>query len=334
MTDNFDLMMVPSNAKNAMGGTELMTRRLYDGSIPREILKEVQIVPTRLEGELDPTKVRLYVVHDLPGDPSCDILKNGGWNNFHRIIFVSNWQMQAFIKYYNIPWSKCMVLANAIEPIPEHEKPKDKISLIYFSTPHRGLQILVPVFEKLAEEFDNIELNVYSSFKLYGWDDRDAQFEALFDQCRNHPKINYMSAVSNEEIRNALTQNHILAYPSIWEETSCLVLIEAMSAGLVCVHPNYGALAETSANWTTMYQYNEDLNKHASLFYGILKNTIENLRDSNYFESAINFQKFYANNFYNWNNRKEQWAAVMQSLMEEPRGIVEDVRPMFHYKVT
>ena len=309
-----------------------MTRRLYDGSIPRELLEDYQIVPTRLQGELDPTKIRLYVVHDLPGDPSCDILKHGGWNKFHRIVFVSNWQMQAFIKHYQIPWSKCIVLQNAILPIPEHEKPSDKISLVYFSTPHRGLQILVPVFEKLAEEFENLELNVYSSFKLYGWDDKDAPFEPLFDRCREHPRINYHSAVSNEEIRTALTQNHILAYPSIWEETSCLVLMEAMSAGLICVHPNYGALAETASCWTNMYQWCEELNSHASVFYGMLRNAIENI-NSEAFQTTRRFQMFYANNFFNWENRKEQWITLMESLRGEPREIAEDNRPMFHYKV-
>lgn len=330
---NFDLMMVPSNAKNAMGGTELMTRRIYDGSVPRELLEQTQIVPTRLEGELDPTKVRLYVVHDLPGDPACDILRDNGWAKFHRIVFVSNWQMQAFIKFYNIPWSKCIVLPNAITPIPEHEKPTDKISLIYFSTPHRGLQILVPVFDKLSEEFDNIELNVYSSFSLYGWEDRDTQFEPLFDKCREHPKINYHGAVSNEEIRQALTQNHILAYPSIWEETSCLVLIESMSAGLLGVHPNLAALPETAANWTNMYQFHEDLNHHASVFYGVLKNTIENM-NSETSQNTKRFQTIYTNNFYNWENRKHQWTSIIQHLLGEPRDLPKvDNRQMFHYRV-
>jgi hypothetical protein len=41
-------------------------------------------------------------------------------------------------------------------------KSKERIKLIYHTTPHRGLQILVPVFEKLCEWHDDIELDVFS----------------------------------------------------------------------------------------------------------------------------------------------------------------------------
>lgn len=333
MENNFDLMIIHPSAKNANGGTELQTRRLYDGSIPRDLLEQCQIIPTRLVGELDPTKIRLYVVHDLPGDPSCEHLKYDGWNKFHRLLFVSNWQMQAFIKHYNIPWSKCLVLQNAIIPIEDHEKPKDKINLIYFSTPHRGLHILLPVFEKLAGEYDNIHLDVFSSFKLYGWEDQDAPFQELYNRCEAHEKITYHGAVDNLTIRNALKESHILAYPSVWEETSCLVLMESMSAGLCCVHPNYGALPETAANWTNMYQWQEDANAHANMFYGMLKEAIDNL----YIESTqkiLQIQRSYANTFYSWNNRKHQWAALIHGLLDEPRDLPKDEGPMFHYRVT
>ena len=332
VNDNFDLMIVPENAKNANGGTELMHRKLYDGSIPRELLEQCQIIPTRITGELDPTKIRIYVVHDLPGDPSCEHLKNGGWNKFHRIMFVSNHQMQNFIKHYNIPWSKCVVLQNAIVPLGQHTKPTDKINLIYFSTPHRGLQLLVPVFEKLAEEFDFIHLDVFSSFNLYGWTDRDAPFQELFDRCKSHDQISYHGAVSNHEIRNALQNSHILAYPSIWEETSCLVLIEAMSAGLCCVHPNYGALSETASNWTNMYQFQEDMSKHANLFYGMLRQSIIDYNEE-HVQAILKIQQSYVNTFYNWNNRKNQWIALITGLLGESRDLPADPKDVFHYVV-
>jgi hypothetical protein len=39
----------------------------------------------------------------------------------------------------------------------EQEKPKDKIVLVHHSNPQRGLSLLVDVFERLCEEYDNIE---------------------------------------------------------------------------------------------------------------------------------------------------------------------------------
>jgi UDP-glucose:(glucosyl)LPS alpha-1,2-glucosyltransferase len=320
-----------SLAVNAMGGTELMKYGLQK-RIPAELLDEFQIIVSRIDEKLDESKIRIYWLHDLPGDPAADHLRNGGWNKFHRLVFASNWQMQAFINYYDIPWSKCIVLQNAIEPIPQHEKPTDgTIRLAYWSTPHRGLNILVPVFDKLCEKYDNIELDVYSSFKLYGWEERDKQFEALFEACRNHPKINYHGAIPNEELRKNLEKTHILAYPSIWQETSCITLMEAMSAGIVSVHSNLGALHETSAGWSHMYQYHEDLNAHAHTFYQVLDGIIENYWDEG-IQSRAQSGKSYANVFYNWEFRKLQWEALLRSLINEPREISKSSGDMFVYR--
>ena len=303
-------------SKNAMGGTELMMNRLYE-NVDKDLLDQCQIIPSRVR-ELDETKIRILWQHDLPGDPESDHLKNEGHDRFHKIVFVSNWQMQAYINYYNIPWSKCVVMQNAITPIETHEKPTDKIKLIYTPTPHRGLQIVLPVFEKLCEEFDDIELDVYSSFKLYGWEERDTQYQPLFDRCNNNPKINYHGTVSNEELRTALSNAHIFAYPSIWPETSCLCLLEAMSARLVCIHPNFAALPETAANWSYMYQWNENPSEHAATFHMILADAIRSINEP-HVQNKLNFQKSYIDGFYNWEGRKHQWSALIRSLLDQPK---------------
>src|SRR5690242_15106238 len=102
-------------SKNANGGSELMIRKLAEILDPA-LLKECQIIGTRVR-DLDESKVRILWVHDLPYDPECAHLKNGGWRKFHKIVFVSNWQMQQFIFGFGIPWERCVVLLNAIEPI-------------------------------------------------------------------------------------------------------------------------------------------------------------------------------------------------------------------------
>lgn len=315
---------------NAMGGSEIIATALATRLDP-ELLKEFQIVNSRVR-DLDETKLRIFLAHDLPGDPESEFLKNGGWNVFHKLVFVSYWQMNAYISYYNIPWSKCVVMQNAIDAIPEHEKPTDKIKLAYWSTPHRGLNIVIPVFDKLCEKYDNIELDVYSSFKIYGWEARDEQFEPLFEACKNHPKINYHGSVPNQTIREALKDTHILAYPSIWQETSCIVLMEAMSGGLACVHSSLAALPETAANWTYMYQYDEDISKHAGAFYGMLDQVIENYYDES-IQSRIRSQQSYANIFYNWNIRVPQWNALLGSMLHMPRDLPKPSGEVFSYKV-
>jgi UDP-glucose:(glucosyl)LPS alpha-1,2-glucosyltransferase len=313
----------------ANGGTELMGRRL-ERSVSADLLDNFQIILTRV-ASLDNAKYRILWVHDHPEDPTLQHLANGGWRKFHRIVFVSNWQAQRFIERYRIPWSKCVVLLNAIEPIAhrsdEATSQDEKIKLVYHTTPSRGLALLLKAFEKLLEQRSNIELHLFSSFGLYGWQQRDEEYKVLFEWAEKRPSIVCHGAKSNETVREVLRSSHIFAYPAMLPETSCLCLMEAMSAGLQCVHPNLGALYETAANWTYMYHWQEDPGEHVRLFYRILNVVIETRNDEQITRKLLN-QKSYADVFYNWEVRAKQWEAFLKSVVSsnEPKEIPRDAR--------
>lgn len=301
--------------KNARGGTELMQERLHK-SIPEQLLNKFQIIPSRVR-ELDPDKKKILWLHDLPHDPESEHLKDPELRKrFSKIVAVSDWQMQMYNIISGVPYAESFVIKNAIDPIPVEKKEYNgTVNLIYHTTPHRGLEILIPVFEELSRIHDNIHLDVYSSFSIYGWEERDRQYQQLFDRCRAHPKITYHGAVPNEEIRQALVKSHIFAYPSIWPETSCLAAIEAMSAMNLVVCPNFAALAETCSNFAMMYQFNENKNLHAVQFAHTLdiaiKTVIQN-RGTTY--PYLDFQKQYFDYFYSWDKRKGEWLALLNSL--------------------
>ena len=102
--------------------------------------------------------------------------------------------------------------------------------------------------EMLNEKRKDFEVDIYSSTLLYGsefYKVHEKKYQSLFDKCKEIPNINYKGYANNEEVRQALMKSHILAYPCIFEETSCLAAIEAMAAGCKVVTTNYGALPET-----------------------------------------------------------------------------------------
>jgi UDP-glucose:(glucosyl)LPS alpha-1,2-glucosyltransferase len=319
---NEDLLEKNGLNLTAFGGTEIMMRGLFD-KLPRELLEKFQIIPSRTNIELDQNKVRILWVHDLPNDPMYSILKDGGWKNYHAIVFVSNWQMQQFIVHFGIEWSRCLVLQNAIEPIEKHDKPTDAINIAYWSTPHRGLQILVPVFKKLVEKHNNIMLHVFSSFGLYGWPDRDEQFKQIFEDCKLCDNIIVHPILSNKDMCEQLKNYHIMAYPSIWPETSCLCLMEAMSAGMLAIHPNFAALYETAANFTTMYQWTENINQHANKFYAILDAAINGINEP-LIQTRLLVQKAYADTVYTWQKRALEWKIFLNSIKDQPTTIIPE----------
>ena len=313
---NLDLMERNEVNKDSKGGTELLQERLYGGDIPRELLEKVQIVFSRAR-DLDPDKKKIYYCHDLPEDPESSRLSDPMYRKkFDKFVFVSNWQMEKYNEVRGVEYNRSTVIKNSIVPIDTTKRTKsDKIRLIYHTTPHRGLQLLVPAFVELCKRHNDITLDVYSSFKIYGWEQRDAQYQELFDICRNHPNIKYHGTVSNDEIREALLSADIFAYPSIWKETSCLSLIEAMSAGLLCIHPNLAALSETSMGLTWMYQWNEDANAHAGGFMQVLHQGIEVMRNQREaIEADLKLQKIQVDRVHGWNNKANEWKALLESI--------------------
>jgi len=297
-----------------MGGTELMGAGL-ERHVDPQLLSKFQIIRSRVR-QLDPTRKAILWLHDLPGDPESEHLRDpASRSRFAKIVMVSNWQMQQYKDCLGVPYSDCVVLKNAIEPIVDIDKGSDKIRLIYHPTPHRGLQILVPIFERLCDFHNDIELDVFSSFKLYGWQERDEQFESVIQRCKAHPKINYHGTQPNGVVRQALGRAHIFAYPSIWRETSCLCAMEAMSAGALIVAPNYAGLPETTGGFAIMYQWDEDVNRHAVMFLNQLNNAIVAWKQQRAgLLTHLETQKSYADNMYSWQRRAAEWTDFLTSI--------------------
>jgi UDP-glucose:(glucosyl)LPS alpha-1,2-glucosyltransferase len=320
-------------SKNAFGGTEI-TKRTIAKFVDEKLASEFQIIPSRVR-ELNEEKIRIYWQHDLAEDPEVNHLKDANSRNrFQKLVFSSNWQLQEFNTKLSLPLDDTIqVIETPIEPFDYTPKSKDKINIIYFSTPQRGLNILVPVFERIAEKYDNVHLDVFSSFKIYGWEDADKQYEPLYDKIRNHPKMTYHGFAPQAELRKALQNAHILAYPNIWKETSCRVLMESMSAGLMCVHPNLAALPDTSGGLTSMYQFNEDMNKHAMTFMQYLEHCID-VVNSDPLQNYLRFVKAYADSRFNINKISSQWTGLLQDLVEKYPTVESRkfAKKMFVYK--
>lgn len=303
-------------SKNAMGGTELMLHALHE-NVSKDLLDNFKIIPSRFRGH-DPARKSILWLHDLPNDPEAEKLNQASFRDeFAGLVFVSNWQMQAFNLITGVPYGgKATVLQNAIRPFGKITKPDTKkIRLIYHTTPHRGLALLIPVFEKLQEIHDDIELDIYSSFKIYGWEERDEPYKALFERAKANPSIRYHGSVSNEEVREALAQAHIFAYPCIWPETSCIAAIEAFAAGCIVVHPNYAALPETAGNFGWMYQWSENAQEHANRFANMLNRAIATVKeDYSALQTNNDYQQEYFNHFYSWDVRKVQWTTFLEGV--------------------
>jgi len=235
-------------------------------------------------------------------------------NKIDCFVYVSNWSYEKFRFFYKTPENRSLVIKNAIDPIPYKKKEKGKIKLIYTSTPWRGLEVLLDAFEMLNRK--DVELDIYSSTIIYGtqfYKQNEKNFAALFERAQKMKNVNYKGYAENAVIRQALQQSHIFAYPSIFEETSCIAAIEAGAAGCKMVTTNYGALYETCGEYATMVPFNPDKKALAINYAKALNYTINNYwNDDNL--AQLEIQTDYYNFYYSWNYRKQEWARLFNSL--------------------
>lgn len=252
---------------NAKGGTEFI-RDILLKSLTYYDTSKTAIHFSRPNKIYEDVK-NIFYAHDLPEDSSNDFVYNN-IEKFDAFVFVSEYQKFRYLTHNNqIPLHKCHVVYNTtgqyetlklgrISKKMNDVKNKD-IRFIYHTTPHRGLEVLYHVFDELSKKYENIHLDVYSSFDIYGWGERDNQFSALFEMIKNHKNMTYSKNIPRETLKKILPKYDVFLYPCIWEETYCIALSEAIENGILCVHNNYGCLPETSFGNTIMYNTGDSI---------------------------------------------------------------------------
>ncbi len=231
-------------------------------------------------------------------------------NKYDWYVFNSNWNFEQFTKKFELPTEKCLVIKNGIEniePISTIYKKGDLIKIIHHCTPWRGLSVLLGAMQLVKNPL--ISLDVYSSTEVYGaafHDHNDHHYHDLYNQAKKLPNVNYIGYRPNEYIKEHLKDYRLFVYPSIWEETSCISLLEAMAAGLYCVTTNYGALYETGAEFPMYVPYSNDYISLAKKFAGSIEMAALSLEDPNIIEH-LKMQKKFVNYFYDWKIKGNAW---------------------------
>lgn len=229
-------------------------------------------------------------------------------------VYDSHWCYEKFREKFNTPPWKSTVIKNATTAFPLKPKPKGKLKLIYTSTPWRGLHVLLQAFRMLNR--DDIELDVYSSTSIYGkhFEQMTAgQFDELFAELEKTPGINVKGYAPNSEIRKAVQKAHIFAYPSTFEETSCISAIEAMCAGCQAVITNYGALFETCGEYGEFVAYDSDHDRLAQNYAKVLNRVIDNYWNPENQQLLLEQSEFY-NREWTWQKRFTQWDNLLQRI--------------------
>lgn len=292
------------------GGTEILKEQLLD-QLDEKDLEDINLINSFCHPDfLKKDKINVLWQHLSYDQPNVQLMHDRRFvDQVDFFVYNSHWSFNQYREKFRIPEYKSFVIKNATFPFATTEKPPGKIKIIYTSTPWRGLSVLRLSIEYLNELRDDFEVDIYSSTKIYGsaFEKKEgAKFNELFEKCKNTKNIKHKGYVPYKEIREALCQAHIFAYPSIFEETSCLAAMEAMMAGCRIVTTNYGALSETCADFADMIEFEPNLGMLAKRYALMLNSVIEKYKNREY-EKDINLQIQYYKRYYSWQNRIEEW---------------------------
>jgi glycosyltransferase involved in cell wall biosynthesis len=293
---------------DSFGGSENQLRFLLK-YLPDDSFKDINLILNNSNHDLiEKNKINvLWMQHFVNQQEAQNLGSKEYVDKLDYIVFNSHWNFEKYGYQFKIPENKSLVIRNAVEKLEFKEKSKDKIKLIYHSSPWRGLVHLIKIFENL--KLDNVELNVCSSTKIYGqkFDKMyGKKYEDILNECKNIKNVNYFGFLENKKIIELLQNTHIFSFPSVWPETSCIAAIEAMAAGCKVVTTNLGALYETCTPFATFVSFDKNLDNLEKKFAKSLINTINNYW-SEESQKKIKLQHETINLTYSWETRSVEW---------------------------
>ena len=207
------------------------------------------------------TPLVLWTQHAVDQPAMQPLLKDEVRRGWDAIVCVSRWHRHSTIGHYGLDPARVVALHNAIAPCFEGlfssrvelaRAKGSRLILSYTSTPFRGLNVLIPVFSLVRQEFPDAELEVFSSMQVYQQAEEGDAYAQIYRACHRTPGILYLGSVSQPRLAEELKAASILAYPNTFAETSCIAVMEAMASGLMIVTTELGALPETTMGFAAM----------------------------------------------------------------------------------
>jgi glycosyltransferase involved in cell wall biosynthesis len=261
-----------------------------------------------LKALLPDTRILLWA-HILPDQPSMQ--------NFLRekdfldgVVCVSQWQKNEIERAFGT-LANATVIGNGIAPMfenmfvtPEELRAAKQNLGAYTTTPYRGLSVLLRAMEGLDRD---TKLDLFSSMRVYQGNDKD--YANLFDTAERNPAITSHGSVMQRELAQHLRSSAFLFYPSIYNETFCITVAEAMAAGMEIIATRTGALPETAMGMADLVEIRStDGDVLVKDYRAAMQRAIDGFKNDpqSWVEKMFAHMRR-ANEVFSWKKRAQEW---------------------------
>lgn len=193
-------------------------------------------------------------LHDVPNNPDFTeervnkVDKIAVLSEFHESLL----RMSKDGQFVPVPKSKIMLTANGIPDLSLLSWGGNEKRLIYASSIDRGLIYLLKHWSKVKAKVSDAELHVFYGFEVFDAIHKNnpakMQWKEQVLAMMNQPGITYHGRIGHEELHKEYAKSGIWAYPTDFEEISCISAMKAQALGAIPVVTNYAALQETVKN--------------------------------------------------------------------------------------
>lgn len=244
---------------------------------------------------------KLIWLHDVP---PADMFPQEYLHNFDKVIVLSQYHKSLLPAH--VPEDKICVSSNGInlKDLDNVLVERNPHRMVYTSSYDRGLVHILMMWDQIKAEVPDAELHVF-----YGWNTYDSmvakgvrspEFKRLMVALMNKPGVTDHGRVGQKQLAKEVSKSGIYAYPSHFEEISCISAMRAQAAGAVPVVFDYAALTETVKYGVKVQGKGGENNPE------YLKALIDLLKDSSR-QEALRAEMILNKSDFGWNKVANQW---------------------------
>jgi glycosyltransferase involved in cell wall biosynthesis len=291
------------------------------------------------------SKFTLVWMHDVPNNPDftedrvAKVDKIAVLSEYHKSIL----RLHKDGRFHKMPEDKLFLTANGVDMKTQvvddntsHESAepgefdwhkadvvltpvkRNPHSMIYSSSPDRGLVYLLNNWAKIREQVPDATLDVYYGFQVFDAIHRNNPTKMAWKekmlQLMRQPGITYHGRVGHHQLHLAMAKTAVWAYPTDFTEISCITAMKAQILGAIPVCTTLAALDETVKNGVKVDVDITDEDGEKEYFNAL----VELLKDEEKQREIREPMMKWASSYFGWDQVAGTWDRLFRVHLQNP----------------
>lgn len=210
-----------------------------------------------------------------------------------------------------VPDDKVFYTRNGVDPKLMITGDNDPFTVIYASSPDRGLDTLLDMWPEIVRAQPKAKLKVFYGFNK--WfdvrykNDKERMLwkENLLRMMEEDDSITYYGSVGQDVLATEISSSGVWAYPTQFGEISCITAMKMQCGGAIPVSTNYAALNETCRFGHQIGEYLEPVFDHEKF----VRTLISVIGNKSHQEAVRVGMMADSRTFFRWDRVAKEWLA-------------------------